>query len=346
MNSTTYNKRIVLDYDDTLAFHKNRDFNNAKPNIPLIKKINKMYESGWIIDIFTARGSISCETRKEADKKYRNDMENWLKKHEVKYNQLSFDKPLAAYYIDDKGIHPDDFLKTDIRPLIGGLSGSDIYTDGKFVHKTDNNAHEVRKWFDKVKEYLNIPKIDRVIGNTITMEYIEHDKGFFNNNPFVAIGLIQQTLEQMKHEELSHKYGWDSYVDRINEHASNASYPDDWNKIVSSLSQMSLKESFSHGDFGITNFLFSENNLYIIDPIPNMFGCVELDAAKFVASLYVNSYDKKYIDYAFSAMIAYNKMLPNEFKHLIASQLIRIYKYHPNKEFIKECVNESYFYNY
>ena len=65
-----HHKRIVLDFDDTLAFPVNRDFKNAKPNKLLINKINKLHKAGWQIDIFTARGSISCETRADAEAKY------------------------------------------------------------------------------------------------------------------------------------------------------------------------------------------------------------------------------------------------------------------------------------
>ena len=100
----------------------------------------------------------------------------------MKYNTLSFNKPLGAYYIDDKGISPEDFITTDIRQLEGGLSGSDIYTDGKLVHKTDTNALAVQQWFSDVDSWLLTPKIERVVGDTITMEYIDHDEDFFINN--------------------------------------------------------------------------------------------------------------------------------------------------------------------
>jgi len=53
-----YHKRIVVDFDDTLAFHQNRKFDEALPNKPLIEKLNKLHAEDWIIDIFTARGSI------------------------------------------------------------------------------------------------------------------------------------------------------------------------------------------------------------------------------------------------------------------------------------------------
>ena len=53
-----YHKRIVVDFDDTLAFHQNRKFDEALPNKPLIEKLNNLHSEDWQIDIFTARGSI------------------------------------------------------------------------------------------------------------------------------------------------------------------------------------------------------------------------------------------------------------------------------------------------
>jgi len=62
-----FNKRIVIDFDDTLAFTTDRNWADAAPNVELIEKCNKLHDSGWTIDIFTARGSISCTTRAHAE---------------------------------------------------------------------------------------------------------------------------------------------------------------------------------------------------------------------------------------------------------------------------------------
>ena len=90
---SSHNKRIVLDFDDTLAFTTNRDFKNAKPNKELIEKSNALYRKGWQIDILTARGSLSCKTRKEAELKYKPEMVKWLLRYDVLYHNISFDKP-------------------------------------------------------------------------------------------------------------------------------------------------------------------------------------------------------------------------------------------------------------
>lgn len=336
-----HHKRIVLDFDDTLAFNKNRDWDNAEPNMELIEKTNKLYDEGWQIDIFTARGSISCETREEAKLKYEPGMIAWLQKHAVKYHSISFNKPLAAYYVDDKGISPDAFIYTDIRKLEGGLSGSDIYTDGEFVHKQDKNAHLVREWYAKAVG-INTPKIDRIVGDTITMQYIEHNKNYFNDNIYMALGMIQTALTDMKSIPVPDDLEYMSYVKRIEEHANNSG------RITMQMNanvirSYAFKRSFSHGDFGITNMLFtSTKSLYLIDPIPNVFGCTEIDAAKFIASLYINKYDKEKIDICKRSICAFLPIRVSMLNALTAAEITRIYKYHPDKRFVMECFNEVF----
>lgn len=336
----SYHKRIILDFDDTLAFHKNRDFDNSKPNKPLINKTNRLYDTGWQIDIFTARGNLSCATRAEAREKYLPGMEAWLDKHGVKYHSISFEKPLAAYYIDDKGMTPEDFIEIEINQLEGGLSGSDIYTDGKMVHKKDPRAHEVRDWFEKAKD-VNTPYIDRIVGDTITMEYIDHDKDFFENKIYIALGLIQESLEKICKIEINDTVEFSTYLDRIKSHCDLAGI-DTFYSVHNQLKLIELRNTFSHGDFGITNMLFKDFSLYLIDPIPEVFGCLELDVAKLIASLYINRYSEKCITLAYNAMSSYNNIDHEVLNILIASEMIRVYKYHPNKDFIIECVNNVY----
>ena len=59
-------KRLVVDIDDTISFTINRDFENATPNVALIKKLNELFDNGVEIYYVTARGSLSCGSREEA----------------------------------------------------------------------------------------------------------------------------------------------------------------------------------------------------------------------------------------------------------------------------------------
>lgn len=337
-----YHKRIVVDFDDTLAFHQNRKFDEALPNKPLIEKLNKLHSEDWQIDIFTARGSISCKTREDARKKYEKSMLNWLDKNNVKFNILSFDKPLAAYYIDDKGIMPEDFLEIDIRELEGGLSGGEIYTDGKVVHKQDSNAHQTRDWFDNAKKIgIKTPSIHRVVGETITMDYINHDENFFSNNFWMALATVQTQLDKMKSLKAVDNLKFSDYIERIEEHAKNSSKTK-LIEVASSLKQYEIKRGYSHGDFGIKNMLFNNCDMHLIDPICGIFGSTELDAAKFCASLLINLYPIGLFKQSLNYLALANDINKNMLVSLVAAEVTRVYKYHPNKYFIMECIDNVY----
>ena len=69
-----------------------------------------------------------------------------------------------------------------------------------------------------------------------------------------------------------------------------------------------------------------------------MFGCTELDVAKFLASLRVNYPRMDRWDMAFKTLATYNNIELDLLSVLTAAELIRIHKYHPEKEFIMEQV--------
>lgn len=108
-NTKKYNT-FVIDIDDTICYTYNRDFNNSEPNRKVINKINKLYQEGWKIILYTARGDNSCKTLEEKELKYKIITKNWLKKNNVQYNELVFGKMNADYYVDDKNMSIDEFI--------------------------------------------------------------------------------------------------------------------------------------------------------------------------------------------------------------------------------------------
>jgi len=332
-------RRVIFDFDDTIAFTRDRDWDNAEPNTQLITKINEMYNSGkWQIDIYTARGSISCKTREEASLKYRDSIESWLKKHDVLYHTLSFEKPLATYYVDDKALRPDEFIETTFNELEGGLSGSDIYTDGTLVYKQDPRAHIVRSWYEYSRDWLNVPNVNSVIGDTIVMDYIHHNTHTLYIREPIALGLIQESLVHMKQLMPMNTATYDTYINRIHDHYK-LSRNIEFESIYTDLLKYNLTPSFAHGDFSVMNMLFtSDMRLFLIDPIPDVFGCTELDIAKFIASLHLQRYRLKTINRIRGYMIQYNELDMNQLNAFVRAELLRVYKYHPNKQFIVECI--------
>lgn len=108
-DNTKYNT-FVIDLDDTICFTENRDFKNSKPYQKVIDKINELYDKGWKIIIYTARGAKSCVTLLEREIKYRGITEAWLHKNNVKYTELVLGKMNADYYVDDKNMTIEEFI--------------------------------------------------------------------------------------------------------------------------------------------------------------------------------------------------------------------------------------------
>ena len=274
-------KRLIVDIDDTISFTTDRDWENAKPNLPLISKLNELYDSGVEIIYQTARGYISFNgNRQEAEKYYRPIIEDWFKKHNVKYNELSFNKRLADFYIDDKAIKPDEFLELNVEKLQGGLSGADIEKRGNKVYKTHKNSLQSASWYQKAKSITNVPKIYSVIGDTICMEYIE-------NNCDLKLEEIDKILQEFK--KIPTYTDFNVYIQRIKSHLDiyNPTYQDDVIKMLKSIENfMNKNKSFCHGDFSIDNMICHNSEIYLIDPNyeENAYSSWLLDLSKLLVS--------------------------------------------------------------
>ncbi|MFK5882831.1 MAG: hypothetical protein QM489_00670 [Candidatus Izemoplasma sp.] len=105
--------KYVIDIDNTISvWNEDRDYDNFEPIQPMIDKINKLYDEGHIIVFNTARGmSFYSEKRNQIENNNRPIIEKWLIKHKVKYHKLYLCKPLGDFYIDDKNLNIEEFLK-------------------------------------------------------------------------------------------------------------------------------------------------------------------------------------------------------------------------------------------
>ncbi len=90
------NKRFVFDIDGVIAgFKVSLDYNMAPPMEEMIRIINKLYDLGNYIVLFTARGYVTGVDWSDVTKA---QMKRWG----LKYHELIFGKPNADYYVDDK----------------------------------------------------------------------------------------------------------------------------------------------------------------------------------------------------------------------------------------------------
>jgi hypothetical protein len=96
--------RFVFDLDETICTnYGTSDYTKSKPSYIMVGIINKLYEKGHYIEIRTARGKSSGKDWRKLTKKQ-------LKDWEIKFHKLSFNKPSADFYIDDKALTPRMFL--------------------------------------------------------------------------------------------------------------------------------------------------------------------------------------------------------------------------------------------
>jgi len=96
-------KTYCFDVDGTICTKTNSDYEKALPIQKMVDKINKLYDNGHTIVIFTARGQSS-------GKEWTNFTLKQLKDWGLKFHRY-YVKPSADYYIDDKGITPSQFLE-------------------------------------------------------------------------------------------------------------------------------------------------------------------------------------------------------------------------------------------
>lgn len=99
-----------FDIDGTICHTEGSDYLTSTPLSSRILLINRLFEQGHKIIIFTARGSSSGKDWKDLT-------EIQLTKWGVRYHELILGKPAADYYIDNKGINDTEFFSSinDIR---------------------------------------------------------------------------------------------------------------------------------------------------------------------------------------------------------------------------------------
>lgn len=329
-----YNRRIICDIDDTISRTLNRDWENAEPILPVINKLNRLYDSGWEIWLVTSRGQLSCGgDSSKADQKYRGIIEKWLQEHGVKYHMLSFEKKLATYYVDDKSLTPTQFVDLEIKKLSGGWSGADVELRDGRVYKTNKDSLAAADWYRQASFLCNTPKIYSVIGDTLCMEYIEKD-----SEPNIQ----ELVLTIADFSAIRIDSDFNNYVTRIKNHVTynKEHFGVDFSFVLKELNNLSLIEgmnehaSFCHGDLSLDNVIRRGGKNYLIDPIFEDSSCnyssFLLDVSKLMYSLRKRGlmHLHKYVLGSFCYAVESEKTIPI----LELTQWLRVYKYAPEAE--------------
>lgn len=277
-----YDKRIIVDFDDTIAITTTRDWDNAEPIWPVINKMNNFYDKGWEVWIVTARGQLSCKGDfKKADKKYRTIIEKWLQKHSVKYHTLSFEKRLASYYIDDKAMLPEEFVDLEIREIKTGWSGATVEKRGDRIFKTHPDSIDAAEWYNMASPLVNVPRVHSMIGQTLSLEYLEDNGQKFKHDD------INDAINKFSLYPMDQPFYL--YMDRIENHCKAN---DDFYDVLPLLDDENNKTycaqygSFMHGDLSLENIIQTDKGMFLIDPIykEEQWSSYLLDIAKMLHS--------------------------------------------------------------
>jgi len=93
-----------VDIDETICESpKSRNYAEATPLPERIEKVNKLFDKGYTIIYWTARGTGSGID-------WRQTTESQFKEWGVKYHELKFGKPIYDLFIDDKNINSNEFF--------------------------------------------------------------------------------------------------------------------------------------------------------------------------------------------------------------------------------------------
>jgi quercetin dioxygenase-like cupin family protein len=92
-----------FDIDNTLCISVEDDYAHSTPLKEAIRRVNKLYDDGHIIKLFTARGSWD-------NYDWREFTERQLASWGVKYHELILNKPHFDVLVDDKALNAEDWL--------------------------------------------------------------------------------------------------------------------------------------------------------------------------------------------------------------------------------------------
>ena len=99
-------KILCFDLDNVICkTNKQNNYFKSKPIKRNIDYINHLYNEGYTIKVFTARGmGRSNQSITLARKKFKIFTQNQLKKWRLKYHKLILGKPSYDIFIDDKNL--------------------------------------------------------------------------------------------------------------------------------------------------------------------------------------------------------------------------------------------------
>lgn len=115
-------KNIIFDIDDTICTTVNGQYSKSQVNEDVVKGIIKYKALGFNIILSTSRNMRTYEGN--VGKINVNTLPvliEWLNKNNIPYDEIYMGKPWCGtegFYVDDKAIRPDEFVKLSYEEII------------------------------------------------------------------------------------------------------------------------------------------------------------------------------------------------------------------------------------
>ena len=138
-------KRIIVDCDGVIAGKDNGgDYSKAPPLKYGISQVNKLYDLGYEVVLYTARygDREKGNMHMQYERGYR-EWTDWLEKNGVKYHHAFMGKPAGVLYLDDKAARVRGNSESgwsEVWKEVDDLKGKDKY----------GNMSETKVWDDNV----------------------------------------------------------------------------------------------------------------------------------------------------------------------------------------------------
>lgn len=115
--------KLIFDIDGTLCPMKEKEeqYGELIPDKKMLEKLKYYKEQGAKIVLFTSRNMNSYQGNIGIiNKNTAKILLEWLEKWEIPYDEILYGKPWPGekgFYIDDRSVRPDEFLKYTLEEL-------------------------------------------------------------------------------------------------------------------------------------------------------------------------------------------------------------------------------------
>ena len=118
-------KRLIFDLDNTISF-KDKNYEDAKVNTALVKKMREYKNAGFEIVISTSRNMRTYENNTgKINKHTLPKIIEWLEKNEIEFDEIYVGKVwcgFEGFYIDDRAIRPSEFIDLSYSEILDKLN--------------------------------------------------------------------------------------------------------------------------------------------------------------------------------------------------------------------------------